>query len=53
MSAIKADNGFTRVKPCTVEGVFNANRKLFTVTYPGNRWFDEDVKTHHKKIHET
>ena len=33
--------------------VVNANGKLFAVTYPGNRWFDEDVKTHHKKIHET
>ena len=35
-----------------MDGVYTADGKLFIGTYPGGRWFDEDVKPYHEKIRE-
>ena len=35
-----------------MDGVYTADGNLFIGTYPGGRWFDEDVKPYHDKIRE-
>ena len=45
-------SGYTRDGECPMDGVYTADGKLFIGTYPGARWFDEDVKPYHDKIRE-
>ena len=52
ISEVKSVDGFTREGQCPTEGVFTSEGKFFIGTYPGSRWFDEDVKPHHGKIRE-
>ena len=42
----------TREGTCPKQGVHTDDGKLFIGTYPGNRWFDEDVKPYHEQINE-
>ena len=46
------NGGATREGACPKEGVFTVDGRLFIGTYPGNRWFDDDVKAYHDQINE-
>ena len=43
VSEVVSGSGFTRGGECPMDGVYTAEGKLFIGTYPGSRWFDEDV----------
>ena len=45
-------SGYTRDVKCPMDGLYTADGKLCISTYPGARWFDEDIKPYHYKIRE-
>ena len=50
VSEVVSGSGFTRGGECPMDGVYTAEGKLFIGTYPGSRWFDEDVKPYHLSL---
>ena len=52
VSEITSGSGFTRDGECPKDSVYTVEGKLFIGTYPGDRWFDEDVKPYHDRIRE-